>query len=266
LETIELSDEEKEQALNEAMIKKHGRLEDDRKKRLAEEKRKLFFDELDTPNGLYAQARFRANQILRLETGNNIIEFEPVDFQKHVILAMALYFTNSKQFETLDHTKFNNTGLPMSLNKGLWLWGNPGVGKTLLMQMFRKNKRICYDVLECPKISQDYARDGDDAIAWLKREIPVEISDYTNFNQCSKGVCFNDLGIEPIPSKYYGTPINVMQSIMLESYEVRVPFWQRFVTTNLTLDQVKDLYELRMLDRIKQSFNIIEINGKSLRK
>lgn len=262
---VELTNEEKELALSEAMVKKHARLEEDRKKRIAEEK-KNDWRRAWTANELYTYAAYRATQFLRYESGDQTVEFFPKEFQKDAITALSLYFTNSPGFEELDNKKYNSTGLEFSLQKGIWLWGNPGVGKTLFMRMFSRNKRLCYDVVECPKIVAGYIKFGEDHISRYGQIIPADGKSFSNFFQETKGICYNDFGTEVSQAKFYGTPVNVMESIFMDTYERHVPFFNRHVTTNLTFDQVKETYGVRITDRIKQCFNIIEIKGDSIRK
>lgn len=246
------------------MVKKHQRLEDQRKKRLAQEK----IDSWKKPwnaNSLYDFVRQRATEMIRYETGRSKLVFEPTEFQKDAITALSLYFSNSPEFEKLDPNKYNSIGLALSLQKGLWLWSNPGCGKTLMMNMFSKNKRLSYLVVECPKIVSGYVKNGDDHISYYSRIIKSETKSFENFFQDETGICFNDLGIETLQAKHYGTAINVMETILLESYEARVPFFHRHVTTNLTFDQVKEKYGVRITDRIRQCYNVIEIKGESVR-
>ena len=262
---IELDDQEKEIALAEAMIKKHARIEEQRKKRLSEEKRNDHKNPW-TPNELYLFARMRATQLIRYETGDMSAEFEPKDFQKDAITALSLYFSNAPEFEQLDPALYNDTGFGFSLQKGIWLWSNPGQGKTLMMQMFSRNKRLCYLIAQCSKIVSGYVKYGDEHITHYSRIKKAEVKAYDNFFQEEEGVCYNDLGTETLQAKHYGTAINVMESILLDTYEQRVPFFHRHVTTNLTFDQVKEKYGVRITDRIKQCFNIIQIKGESVRK
>lgn len=246
------------------MVKKHAVLEDQRKKRLAQQKMSDWTKPW-TPNELYSFARVRATEIVRGETGRHDIEFNPVDFQKDAITALCLYFSDSPEFEKLSSKIYNSTGLPFSLQKGLWLWSNPGCGKTLMMRMFSRNKRLCYTLAECPKIVAGYVKNGDDHISHYSRVIKPDVKAYSNFFQEDVGVCYNDLGIETLQAKHYGTAINVMETILLDTYEARVPFFHRHVTTNLTFDQVREKYGVRITDRIKQCFNVIEIKGETLR-
>lgn len=263
-EDVELTDEETKTAIDQAKEKKMAVLEDQRKKRLSE----LKLADLRRPWGpgeLYDYARGRASQMLRIETGDPTAVFEPAVFQRDAIAALVFYFTNNPEFENLVTSVYNTNGLKFSLNKGIWLWGNPGVGKTLIMQMFNRNRRMCYEVVQCPKIVFGYVKYGDEHISNYGR-IQKEFDSALSFYQSEKGICYNDLGIETTPAKHYGTPINVMETIFMDTYENKVPWWQRHVTTNLTIDQLKEMYGVRFVDRVKQCFNIIDINGKSLRK
>lgn len=261
---VDLTEEEKELAITEARVKKTAVLEDQRKKRLAIQK----MNDLRrpwTPNELYEYARKRATDIIRLETGNHELVFEPKPFQKPAITALALYFSNNLEFEKLNPSEYNDSGLSFSLNKGIWLWSNPGQGKTLMMHMFCRNKRQCYQVIQCPKLANSYIKYGDEIIEPYSQIFP-ETEDSLSFYQRTKGICYNDLGVETCPVKHYANPLNVMESIFLNTYENKIPFNQRHVTTNLTGDQLREMYGVRFVDRVKQSFNIIQIKGESLRK
>lgn len=268
-EIVGLTDLEKKAAHqkgeDDALQAKWDLLEKQRRAKLVEIKRQ----DVKRPwsqGELYELAKWRATQMIRARTGDPVIEFEPVDFQKNVIVALTHYFTGSKEFEELHPSMYNTTKLPFSLNKGIWLWGNPGVGKTLMMEMFNRNKRLCYDVVQCPKICYEYVKHGDMVFEGLINVREVNAPDISNFLQKQKGICYNDVGTEPLKSNFYANPLNVMEHIMLQTYENKVPYWHRHVTTNLTFDQVKEAYGIRVLDRIKECFNILEVKGSSLRK
>jgi DNA replication protein DnaC len=264
LDDVELTEEETKEAIDAAKVKKLGILEDQRKKKLAQLKANDLRRQW-SQGELYEYCRFRATQMIRHETGDQTKVFEPTEDQKMIVAALVHYFSGSHEFEELPSSMYNSTGLKFSLQKGIWLWGNPGVGKTFLMQMFSRNRRLCYQVLQCPKIVFAYMKYGDEHISGYGK-IQKESDDALSFYQTAKGICYNDLGIETSPAKHYGTPVNVMETIFMDTYENKVPFWHRHVTTNLTADQLKETYGVRFVDRVKQCFNIIELKGESLRK
>lgn len=261
---VELTEEERELAINEAMIKKHAKLEDDRRKRLAREKQ----NDLRRPwsaTELYEYARARATEMLRIRTGNPSTLFEPMKWQQKSLQALSLYFTNNQYFEELNTDEYNESPeLPFSLNKGLWLFSNPGQGKTLMMDMFSRNKRQCYRVVQCPKIVQGYVQFGEQHIQPYS-QVFVESAQPFNYFQGTSGICYNDLGTEPGKAMNFGNNINVMETIFLDTYEKKVPYHHRHVTTNLPFSQIKEMYGVRFVDRVKECFNIIEIKGESLR-
>lgn len=261
---VELTAEELNDAIELAKRQKHLRLESERMKALAEQQKKNVLRPW-SPKELWEFAKNRGSVIIREKSGSNSAEFKPTKEQLPILKALALYFTGNPEFEKLDTSVYNTVDIPFSLNKGLWIWGNPGVGKTLLMQMFSRNKRLCYRLLQCPKIVSSFVIDGFDAIKQYSKkwQEPVGAS---NFYQDYIGICYNDLGTEPMRAKNYGNEINVMEHLFLETYENMVPFFHRHVTTNLTFDQVESCYGVRVKDRIRESFNVLELKGESLRK
>lgn len=79
-------------------------------------------------------------------------------------------------------------------------------------------------------------------------------------------MCFDELGREPNPAKYYGTELNVMQHIL----HIRYSLWQQgglktFVTTNFNAKEIGDLYGDFIRDRRREMFNILVMNGESRR-
>ena len=262
-----MTQDEINQALELARLQKHVRLEDDRRKALAKQMREDLMQPW-TPKDMWQFVKQRGTIALRERTGDHTVEFVATKEQIPIFKALCLYFTNNKEFENLNHEDYNTTGLPFSLQKGIWLWGNPGVGKTLIMAMFSRNKKQCYRLLQCPKIVASYNlkdNGGYDAIRQYAR-IWLEPVGASNFFQDTIGICYNDLGTEPIRAMNYGNEINVMETLFLETYESKVPFHHRHVTTNLTADQVEACYGVRIKDRIRESFNVLELHGKSLRR
>ena len=80
-------------------------------------------------------------------------------------------------------------------------------------------------------------------------------------------MCFDELGREPIPSKYFGTELNVFQHVL----HIRYALWQQthlktYVTTNLMPDEVQNIYGDYIRDRRKEMFNLIAVTGDSRRK
>lgn len=87
---------------------------------------------------------------------------------------------------------------------------------------------------------------------------------YTYNGGNPRTVCFDELGREPLPAKYFGTELNVMQYILQCRYELRSECLTH-LTTNLSLPELQQRYGGYIADRINEMFNVIELRGKSHR-
>lgn len=148
----------------------------------------------------------------------------------------------------------------LDLNKGIWLDGPVGTGKSTLMQVFSafmRDQQKGFKVFSCAAVARCYAIDGnldffmDNREGYLRE--PVDI-------------CFDELGREPIPANYYGTKQNVMQVILYTRYELwKTKGIKTYVTTNSDSEDVEQLYGDFIRDRRREMFNIIPVVGESRR-
>lgn len=185
--------------------------------------------------------------------------FQVTEWNDRIITALCLYFSKNKAFEALDES--------YSLDKGIMLSGPPGVGKTHLMDFFAKNAHASYLLPTCKALAAKHA------IGWKRDDIPA-IEYYSGlikspeghpFNQDWLGCCFGDLGTEEI-SNNYGNKRNVMEEIIFNRYETKLPFKFTHITTNLTPSMISEMYGERMRDRLKEMCNqLVFVDGKSFR-
>lgn len=153
-------------------------------------------------------------------------------------------------------------GIPghLDLDKGLWLDGPPGTGKSTLMFVFSKFMQRLNDGFKihiCSLVSSEYASTGN---------IDRYLLNLDGYCKGPVSMCFDELGREPIPAKFFGTDLNVFQHIL----HIRYSLWQQrrlktYVATNLTPDAVQDLYGDFIRDRRKEMFNLVAVTGKSRR-
>ena len=163
--------------------------------------------------------------------------------------------------------KDNCNELELDYDKGWFLFGSIGRGKSLTMrlmheylrsvakrfpQYYKKNKnRFGNDWKSASVITNLYAKDG------LPKLGPMLEINHTLF--------IDELGREPIPASNYGTRMNVMQFVLQMRYDIR-SYSMTHVTTNLSLDDVAKVYGVYIADRCIEMFNFIEFRGESLRR
>lgn len=179
--------------------------------------------------------------------------FELTEWNAPVIKQLCLYFSNDERFEG-------------DLNKGILLMGNPGSGKTHLMNFFAKNPKASYSLPTCKQLCQWYVN------GWTSNDMSV-IEAYSalkdagsghQWNQKHLGYCFGDLGAEE-DAKHYGNNRNVIEEIIFSRYENNTPFIYTHFTTNLNAKEIEARYGERFRDRVKEMCNTIILNGASFR-
>lgn len=153
------------------------------------------------------------------------------------------------------------------LNKGLWIMGGNGTGKTKLLKIFSVfgQKRFQgFKVYECMTISNEYATKGD-----IDKYTYNQLGAYGGQKPTDMG--FDELGRETIPANHFGQKLNVMQYIL----HIRYSLWQSdgiktYITTNLSTDEVHNLYDGEkdrfISDRCREMFNVVPLLGESRRK
>lgn len=189
------------------------------------------------------------------------------------------YFAGDADFYKNQNVKTRvlGTDLKPSLQKGLLIIGEPGNGKTAIMNAFRK---LFYDA---------YLRSGEErwksAMDWRARyflsrttiQVSSEFENLQNyekddfFKSYSKGVYFfDDFGREHVANNYGKK--DVFADILFERHRIKS---KTYLTMNYlsndgslenTLIAIGERYGSHIFDRFFEMFNIIEFKGKSFRK
>ena len=134
----------------------------------------------------------------------------------------------------------------IDLNKGLLVVGSVGTGKTTAFELAKAVGAIKFRTASCIDIAKDASRGGYEAIeTWEKGT-----------------VYFDDLGIEPSAISY-GQRIEPIQDLIFARYQLH----QRegkltHFSSNLSLDELADKYDRRVVDRLKGICNVIQLKNE----
>lgn len=162
-----------------------------------------------------------------------------------------------------------NAGGNLSPRKGLWIWGDIGTGKTTLLHIIRNYCALVrpvdsdgttygFCINNAIDVCSKFASKGYEGLSFY---VTSERDD--NISRQA----FDELGSEARMTQHYGCVENVFQYILQRRYERHDGINNiTHVTTNLTPEQIKDNYGLRIYDRCKEMFNFIALMGKTFRK
>lgn len=149
----------------------------------------------------------------------------------------------------------------MNTEKGLFLYGEPGTGKstilTILAEFTRKvNQQHAFKIIQTAYLAAKYAAEGIDAL-----EESTWNRGINGNNPVPRG--FDELGREPNPATHYGNSLNTMQYILELRYNTRAI---THVTTNMSPEMIANAYGYHVADRAVEMFNFIEVKGPTRRK
>ncbi|OMP75099.1 ATPase [[Flexibacter] sp. ATCC 35208] len=146
----------------------------------------------------------------------------------------------------------------IDLQKGIFLGGPVGTGKTQIMQLLRciTPGSVCYEVKHCDLISREYTLKG-----------PSMLSNYLGGDNNDKYNhriwCFDDLGSEDI-AHHYGNNCQVMKKILLGRYELYTHFGTvTHMTSRLTTKAIEQKYGTEVRSRMREMFNRIIFDGNA---
>lgn len=205
--------------------------------------------------GTKKKSDFKMTKILFWNLWNKYSEGKYLidDRNKDIIYAVFRYFLQDEEFNELNIVKNE-----ASLEKGLLIYGDYGIGKTFLFDILHKIGRelivnFGYSGLWFNKIS---------AGSFIDQYMSATKEDGTSFKveNYYKGVLYiDDLGFE----KKAFNKTEIFGEILFERDKLNS---KTYVTTNLTPSQIASRYDDRIADRLPKMFNIIKWNGESFRK
>jgi DNA replication protein DnaC len=207
---------------------------------------------------LIVRPQKKADQAMPFEMAKNLVTDIAIMTLKQ--RKIKPFFTNFDKWIFTQATKYfiNDSSCEWDLQKGLFIWGDVGCGKTFLMEVMKvfvdaaniENRKFSFAT--CPKIADD---------------VQATNSVQTLFKYYDDGFCFDDLGDEPTQMKSYGNEVLVMVRILTERYRRGVnSSRETHVTSNNDFDELENMYGTRVADRCKEMFNVIFYDGKSKRQ
>lgn len=183
-----------------------------------------------------------------------------IDSDNEKLFRFLLYYFNGskKALEIFPDKQY-------ALHKNILLVGQPGCGKTMMMQIFSDYLKITDNPNKFHNLSitqmVNYYKIHSNIDKYTYNESETKSFDGNPFN-----ICLNDLGID-IQQKSFGTNIDdIVNEFLFARYEIfQNNFKRTHLTSNLSAKDFKAKYEERIVDRFK-NYNVINLPGKSRRK
>lgn len=209
---------------------------------------------------------FKSHTALVKSIGNNYMGREFRDFEvdenNRLLMRFLLYYFHGCHLAT---EVYPNQGF--TSYKNLLLLGEPGTGKTMIMQVYADYLKLlgintAYHNISVTQMMNYYKQHGH-----IDRYTYNEEGANKSFDGNPLHVCLNDIGLETEAQKSYGTSLtSVIDEFLFARYEI---YQHRMIhyhlTSNLTVAEIKHRFENRLVDRFK-SFNVIPLTGGSRRK
>jgi len=179
---------------------------------------------------------------------------------------LCMYFTNHPDFEQAGKHYDQFAESRFSLKKGIALVGPTGVGKTAFMWLFCDNPRQSFTITPCKVALEAYegasnTSEGNQLFSRFAEKSDVYRS---KFRQGLGGRAFDDLGTETVPAVLFNKKRNLMLDLLERRYEMGPQVaGLTHLTTNLTSNQIEEIYGKRLRSRFREMFNLIKFDPKT---
>lgn len=171
----------------------------------------------------------------------------------------------AENYEKLYYYLFNPSKSNLDPQKGIWLCGNIGSGKSFALKVMKRmiiNSKLPqserFTILTYKSLEREYQEYKNEAF---------DLYGSTGMQT----ICFDEMFYDtsPVGSNFGGKKINLTDEMLMDRYDLFVNSGiKTHVGSNLRIMRVKDLklVDPRVADRIDEMFNEIIWHGESLRK
>lgn len=209
---------------------------------------------------------FQAHARMLMWIANNVVlahqrrKFVVDEYNRDILRFLLYYFNGCPLAEQVFPDR------NYKLHKHLMLQGEVGTGKTLLMQIFAEylhytnNPRAFYNLSVTQMVNYYTLHNNLDRYTYYEEE-------NKGFKCTPVNICLNDIGTDSIT--FFGMDTKLLTNQFLHARNEIWVHYHKFahVTTNLTIDQLKEEYKDgfgRLIDRFK-TYNILPVGGGSRR-
>lgn len=186
-------------------------------------------------------ANYFFNFMKRTCIGNFGKQFQHDDLNRDLIKTICFFLSRDKRFET---------ELNFDPNKGLIIRGVSGLGKTFLFECVMKNELNPVKIVSMIEVADEIKSDGRFNILFEGEKI----------------LYLDDVGTEVASVNHYGTKINWFKEFIEKQYMEKNSFKSLVLSTNLNFSGFEENYGFRVRSRIKEMFNVVNIDGNDRRK
>lgn len=192
---------------------------------------------------------FQCVDVLKQIIKQNEPKFEFTDAIADVYRNLLLYF-------------HGNANSKYDLNKGLFIYGKPGCGKSLILQYVFKQYTFnlgvnSYRVVQSVDIVRDIQKNGLNCIE------KYVLSDSGN----PITLYIDDFGAGNLKINHFGTVVDIFSELIINRY----PYFSRYgtlthISSNIVPEKFKDVFDDRIASRMAQMCNIINIQSVDYRR
>lgn len=176
---------------------------------------------------------------------------------KETIETLILYALRSPLFEE----RGKGLGYNYSLSKGIFLAGNIGSGKSLLMRILSicRFEGFSFMMKDTRQVTEEFMSLGYDVLSRYGRQAVC----FRSQQKVLKHALFDDLGSES-PMNYFGNEVNVMEQVILNRYGLfQMEGLLSHFTTNLDIGELQVLYGNRVYSRLYEMCNFLPLGGSA---